>query len=641
MNPHRLLAGFFASALGSWATGACAQDAADGEDADLRSLLQVIAEETDLATRNRQNADYVPGIVSVLGADEAIALGARTVLDGIGLIPGIEVMRGQNGSATLRVRGIDAFFNSGNVKVLVDGTDTSFQVSAQNSAILLMPLQMVDRIEVIRGPGSSVYGDFAFLGLVNIVTHQDRNQAWTQGGSGGRRAYGVSLAREGAWDGGISLGQLRSDRYDRPAGVEADEERTYASGHLTIGGFGLKGSGLARSQERLVPTAPGRPVATDRQLERVSALEARYDWRLGGDNRVGLWGRHANAYYASTPLLFDGYRTEVGADLGWRFGAHRVLLQATAGGLTISDSRLPPSGPAPPGMPPPTGRRPASVSTRLSAQSFLVQDQVEIGRDLTLTGGVRFDAFADVDTRWTPRLAAVYRLTPTDTLKAQYGEGYRTPITVELYDSGVRDTGLDVEAIRTSELGYIHRDTARVVRATVFDSRIPDLITPRGPPGSGFQNRGSVRSRGVELEWSEQLAPWLRIDANVSKVDSETVRQLPGIPLPTARETFGTPDLLASVGLIARPSDPWTLGLQLTRVGDRANAPGPDLAGYHSLNASLEYKLRAVPGLSVRLGVRNATNEDVDHVLSAPPPNPASVLDYGSRRWTVEIVFSP
>ena len=147
-------------------TPACAQD----EESE---LLDALNEETTIATRSKQNADFVPGVVSVLQGEAMLALGKRTVLDALALMPGIEANRDVDGNATLRVRGFNFFFNSGNVKVLIDGLDMAAEASASNSGVLLMPMQQVERIEVIRGPGSNLYGDFAFTGLVNIVTLKD------------------------------------------------------------------------------------------------------------------------------------------------------------------------------------------------------------------------------------------------------------------------------------------------------------------------------------------------------------------------------------------------------------------------------------------------------------------------------------
>src|SRR5688500_1581366 len=67
--------------------------ASTGEDAELASLLSVLAEETAIATQTKLNADFVPGIVSVLHGDEMEALGARNVGEAISLVPGLQANR--------------------------------------------------------------------------------------------------------------------------------------------------------------------------------------------------------------------------------------------------------------------------------------------------------------------------------------------------------------------------------------------------------------------------------------------------------------------------------------------------------------------------------------------------------------------
>jgi iron complex outermembrane receptor protein len=616
--------------------GATAQQGAapGGDEQELQALLQVLAEETDLATRTRENADYVPGIVSVLTAEEARALGAHSALDAIALLPGIEVNRDTDGAATLRVRGIDAFFNSGNVKILVDGLDTSYSVAARNSATLLMPLQLVERIEVIRGPGSAVFGDYALNGLVNIVTRKDSTGAFAGFGAGGERLAGGSIGGSGEWQWQFNAARETSDRFDAPARVAADESRTYADLRIAHGGFTLKGAGIARDQERMAGNPPGRREVG----EHVKALEARYDWRFGVDNRIGVWSRYSDANYSSPPLGFIGQRTEVGSDLNWRCARHLLLAEVSSSRLDVERALLPPAPPLPPNQPPPPGRRPVAVSTDLPSQAVLLQDQFDVNARLTLTGGLRYDRFADVTTRVTPRLAAVWRVTDTDTLKAQYGEGFRTPIAVELYDSGRRNTHVDFESARTSELAWIHRRESSVLRATAFRSELIDFLTPLGPPGSGFHNAGKLRTQGVELEASVRLIAGLRLNANVTKLTTARSVPPPGQPPPPASTAFGTPDLLANVGLIGQPNEHWTFGANWNHVGDRYATPSK-IKGYSALNLSIEHHFAAVPGLSLRGAMRNASEADVTYALSRAPPNPPSVLDYGARVWSVELVW--
>jgi len=626
------------AACGAALACACATASAqEAEDEALAELLDVIAEETDIATRSRQNADYVPGIVSVLSGDELRALGARNALDALALVPGIEISRDDVGSATLRVRGLEFFFNTGNVKVLINGVDTSFQISGRNSALLLLPIELVDRIEVIRGPGASVHGDFAFTGLVNVVTRTDRKAVAIEAGSGSARSANASWSgNAGGLAFATNVAATTSDRYDVPHTGEADERRAYGDFHAKWRGFSLRGIALDREQERFAAPAPGQAPRLLRNTEDVTALEARYEIERGPEQRVSFFGTWSNASYVSAQR-FDAHRIRWGVDATWRHGVHLLLGQATFGGLSIEGAQLP--GAAGPAPPPGRPRRPAFISDHLPAWSLLLQDSIDLTPKWTLTLGARFDVLDNLDSRLTPRAALVWRANERHTLKAQYAEGFRTPLLVELYDSGIANDRVDFELVRTRELGYIYRHPKRVLRATLFDADLPNLINPTGPPGTGFSNPGVAATRGAELEWNEHLTPWLTMVANVSFMDTEDSRGPPRLPPGQTAVGFGEADALANLGLVARPNERWTIGAHWNHVGDRAS-PTREFDGYDALALSVEHSFARVPRLRLRATLRNALGEDITHPISAPSAAQVRVLDYGERLGFVTLEYA-
>src|ERR1043166_2434157 len=144
-----------------------------GEEKELAELLSIVQQETAVATKTRLNSDYVPGIVTVLEGDELEALGVRTAGEALGLVPGIQDTRDNRGSDLALVRALDFPFNVGNVQVLVNSIAMARSDGGINTSALQIPVEQIERIEVIRGPGSVIYGDFAFMGLGNIITRKD------------------------------------------------------------------------------------------------------------------------------------------------------------------------------------------------------------------------------------------------------------------------------------------------------------------------------------------------------------------------------------------------------------------------------------------------------------------------------------
>jgi len=617
--------------------------AQDAEADELAALLAVVAEETAIATKTRQNADYVPGIVTVLHAQEAQALGARTVLEALAMVPGVEINRDQTGAATLRVRGLDFFFNGGNVKVLVDSMPFSRETAFQNSGILLMPLAQVERIEVIRGPGASVHGDYAFVGLVNIVTRKGDNALALGAGSGARRSAVWTFhggPADGSGDGlSGSLASWRSGRYDGPGRGPVDEGRGYGAVEIRRDGWQFKAAGLDRQVTvRTVgvtpsPPPPGAPPPPPpptaggmlMQVERNTALELRRGWDEGADLRRSAWISYQGTDFELGNNAFQGHRWELGADHVRRYGAHLLLLQASVGRATIDDARAA------------ANQRRAALRGIDEARTFLsalIEDQIDLGERFALTGGLRYDRLQGIDDIFTPRIAGLWRIDDAHTLKAQYARGYRSPHYIEMYGGGAPGAaGIPFERIATYELAYVYRAPDTLVRITWFDSHIDRMIFPRDTPS--FRAGLELDARGWEVEASHQFTSSLKAIANWSSTDTWDGRGLGPLTGSGLRTTSsGQADYLANLGLIARAGEHWTLGLHWNRVGERFLRTRPE-PGYDLVNFGASYRFPRWPAWSLQFGVHNLLDDDIVHIAFEPVG--ARRLNYAERQYSAEL----
>jgi outer membrane cobalamin receptor len=215
----------------------------------LQELLAVLDEETEVATKTKMNNDYVPGMVTVLHGEQLEALGLHTVVEALAMVPGIQVAHLGTGEPTLKVRGVAFPFNAGNVKVMLNSIAMSRESSGINSSVLLIPVAQVDRIEVIRGPGSSLYGDFAMAGVVNIITKDTGGRLFglagddESRGGGGHYSYhdemrdlslGVNISD---MDGGENAGSI---------GIDPDEQRYTGVFHLNYNKSSFTVEGVRR-----------------------------------------------------------------------------------------------------------------------------------------------------------------------------------------------------------------------------------------------------------------------------------------------------------------------------------------------------------------------------------------------------------
>jgi outer membrane receptor protein involved in Fe transport len=132
-------------------------------------LALYTAEDTlALATRHEESVKKVPAIAASFGREQIRALGARTVVDVLDVVPGLSISRDVQGFYRTAVRGLR---NDAEVLFLLNGHRLNNFFDGK--ALMNLPVENLERIEVIRGPGSSLYGAGAFLGVVNLVTQRE------------------------------------------------------------------------------------------------------------------------------------------------------------------------------------------------------------------------------------------------------------------------------------------------------------------------------------------------------------------------------------------------------------------------------------------------------------------------------------
>jgi len=159
-------------------------------NSDILELEKSIEEATEIATVSKMNIDYVPSVVSVLKAEKLKMVGVAKVSDALALLPGVQIYLNQLGETVSIFRGFrnpNAYL-SDKIKVMLDGVSVNSESYGAAGFVMDMPIDIVERIEVLRGPGSTLYGSGAFYGAVNIITKSavrkaDCNEVFAAGGS--------------------------------------------------------------------------------------------------------------------------------------------------------------------------------------------------------------------------------------------------------------------------------------------------------------------------------------------------------------------------------------------------------------------------------------------------------------------------
>ena len=163
------------------------------EDNSSAYLLDDLGEQTSIATRTKLNVDYAPGTVSILHSDILLAHGARTVWEALAQVPSFELSMDETGNRQVLVRGVGRTYSSGNIKLLLNDVPLNSELLSLANPLLNMPVEQVERIEVIRGPGSAIYGESAYMGVVNVITRKQGQRIFAALGDKGATAGGGVL----------------------------------------------------------------------------------------------------------------------------------------------------------------------------------------------------------------------------------------------------------------------------------------------------------------------------------------------------------------------------------------------------------------------------------------------------------------
>ena len=130
-------------------------------------FLSSLDEVSEIATKTKLNIDDTPSFVSVLRSEKLKKLGIENVFQALSLVPGVQLKRETSGVPVVVFRGVT---QKGEVKLMVDGVTINNSYRGSIYHYLDFPIEMVERIEVIRGAGSVLYGSGAISGVVNIIT---------------------------------------------------------------------------------------------------------------------------------------------------------------------------------------------------------------------------------------------------------------------------------------------------------------------------------------------------------------------------------------------------------------------------------------------------------------------------------------
>ncbi len=560
------------------------------------------------ASRTGEDIDHAMASVSVISAADIQRSVAQDLLELLRLEAGVDVVRsgGAGGQTSLFMRGS----NSNHTLVLIDG----IRVASANTGAYAweqLPLNQVERIEIVRGPRASLFGSDAIGGVIQIFTrHTDAPYF--------RATVGSFSTVEIETGTGFELGTARisfSAAYRDSGGFSAQNEGGF-SYHPDNDGFESKNLGISAYGDIQNGSWQFRILALDNKVEfdqGVSEAGQLFaSLGLDGELRDG-WAYKLHAGIADEQLDTDfgffttGFKSSR-VDAGWenRLQFNRGIL---AFGLDYYDE----SGEA----------ADSYDENRHNSALFVMWDQTAGATRVQIS--TRLDNNSVFGSELTYQAALRFTAGQRGEILGLLGTAFRAPTLGEQYSPGfgglfAGNPALEPESSTSFELIYrLGLGATGRLSLSVYQTDVDQLIAFSG---AAFQavNINEAELRGIEIEYSIESGDWrLRSNATLQNTEDRS----------TGQSLLRRPDQKASLVVNRAFSRGSWLGAEWFVSGDRLDFGGRVLPGYALLNLAGGYRLS--PALSVELRVDNLFDRDYEPAAGF---NSAERSAFLSLNWT-------
>ncbi len=523
----------------------------------IEELMNVSVDRVYSASRFSQSIDTAPSSVTIITREDIKRYGYRTLAEILGSIRGFYRTYDRNYDYI----GVRGFSRPGDyntrVLLMIDGHRINDAIFSNSPVGTEFPLDidLIEKIEVVRGPSSSLYGSNAFFAVVNIITRDEEGLKSLEGSFdiGSFDTFKERLTLGYPFDKNSSMivsetyydskgdEKLYFREYDTPDqnnGIAEDlDYDRYKSLFFKINKKPFVFTTVYSKRKKGVPTASYESVFNDHRYfteEEYFYFDVKYEDRLKKWLKLTTRASY-NYFYDIGHFPFDYSKTDVPfivlnrefSKAYWVVAetmltyrpakAHRIIL----GAELIKNLKQ--------------EQKNYDIKVYLhdrrhtGSHAFFVQDEYRVMKKLILNMGLRFDEYSTFGSSLNPRIGIIYQPVKDLTLKLLYGRAFRAPSVYELYygdgDTQKPNEGLGLEKIDTYEL-VIEKRISPELRTSLsaFYYRTKDLITLKTDPSDGmmyFDNVDEVVTKGIELELMAHLKKGLRGEIEYSYQEAE------------------------------------------------------------------------------------------------------------------------
>lgn len=623
------------AAAASLSLAASPARAQEGESLDLTelesmSLEELLDTEVTTASKSGEKQSDAPGVISVVTQDELRRFGAVTLKDILNRVPSlISSSTSFADRTTIAARGDQIRVDSGHVLILINGRPTreSLQGGVASEVLEAFPVNIIDRIEVIRGPGSVLYGTNAFSAVINIITERPKagSKAALKVMGGVPASFGESaksVTQIGDVGIVLSASHLKladwdtTYRYSPPDTVRVDEQQisipdVKQGAYLDLNAGDLR---LMSTFNQWDHSYFWRGNVGDNRFRRGFS-DLGYRFRLVDSLKWDM-ELHATYTYAemrafSVPGVSRKSHDVIGE---WSNFMHLTdNLRLVAGAVYnfiqgeedyLEDSR----------------RLVVSDGTRESA-GFYAQLDYQLIESLKLIGGVQANAIENVDPEVVPRAGIIFNPISQLNFKALYGQAFRAPSLNEInlrHPELWGQTELLPEKVHTIDVGVSYLGDELTAGLNYFNTRQNDIIQIDQTPSTRisaptyYNNIGEVRLQGLEFEGKYYVIKPVYLTASALYFESKDGEGNEDVtPIPS----FGTK---AGASYMADGVTASVFHIFQGPLAPVYNArENPDPEAYHLLNGYLSFDLahaadfRFMDSLSIFLEADNLLDQKV------------------------------
>lgn len=606
--------------------------AAQGQTAQQTEIEEVLVSASLLPISASRSANAI----TVIDSKQLKNRAALSVSDLLRDVPGLAVSRsGLQGSATqIRVRGAEA----NHLLVLIDGVEANDPSQSDELNWGTLSAADIERIEVIRGPQSSLRGSDAMAGVVNIVTRRaDRPLSvnlFSETGSFGTYNSGLSIgSKQGDFDGRLSVNHIetegenisrtgsekdgyRNTNINLNAGwTVSDELRLSVAARQSDGmnEFDADGDfdGLVDDQEKV---SEFRNSTMRIQGDYVSA-DGRFQHKLviaqsNNDNEAfdtGVLGTYTSSTKDQYQYVGSAFWDESSQRLSVLAEREEEDFQQRG---AIDDYGI-------------YGIYDPNQDRERNTDSIAIEYRNDISDALSLAASARYDDNSEFDSANTVRVEAVYQLNDGTRLRSAYGTAIKNPTFTErfgFYTNFIGNPSLEPEESTSWELGIDQMlfDNSLTLSATLFDTELKNEINGSAvdPVTFGYtavNKEGKSQRQGVELTAIGTLTNSLSLNAAYTYTDSVEWDDETGVYIDEVRRARH----MASLNLSWQAMDNLHINTNVQHNGSQTDVVFPDIVALDSYTlVNLNANFSATEKLDVHLRLDNLFDESYEEVFS-------------------------